>query len=133
MVVRRVRKVVSLRRRSTNQDDADLGILKSENSALRKTIRELEEENERLKQRAISNNAKRVVGIEQFEGERFFFGDDMDDSTLSMLGSSNSGSRLKDDNEAVLDDLWCDELSGGEFLEREMVVVCFRDRYMRFA
>jgi hypothetical protein len=47
---------------------SDIGLIKSENILLRETIRKLEEENIRLKQR---NAGSRIV-LETFEGERFF-------------------------------------------------------------
>jgi hypothetical protein len=93
--------------RSTSHDDADLGSLKSENSILRDTIRQLEEENLKLKQRV-----KRVVGLEQFEGERFFR-DEMD--TLDVYAGGGGGLAAdNDDGDSFLEELWCDESNTGK-------------------
>lgn len=88
--------------RSSNRDDSDYSILKSENSILRDAIRQLEEENLRLKKRA-----QRVVGLETFEGERFFR-DEMDAPMPSLGGITLSG------EEIAQDDMWCDQLEEGE-------------------
>ncbi len=88
--------------RSFSRDDSDFTLLKSENLILRETIRQLEEENQRLKQRA-----QRVIGLENFEGERFFRGE-LDNSFLDSGGITLTG------EEIIPDDLWCDELDGGE-------------------
>lgn len=95
-----LRRIISFR--STSRDDIDLGLLKSENSVLRDTIRQLEEENQKLKQKA-----RRIVGLEQFEGERFFR-DEMDTFGLDGGGLTLTG------EEIIQDELWCDQLDEGE-------------------
>lgn len=87
---------------SFSRDDSDLTLLQSENSILRDTIRQLEEENLRLKQRA-----QRVIGLENFEGERFFRGE-MDSSFLDTGGITLTG------EEIIQDEMWCDELVDGD-------------------
>ena len=90
---------------SFGRDDSDLTLLQSENSILRDTIRQLEEENLRLKQRA-----QRVIGLENFEGERFFRGE-MDSSFVDTGGITLSG------EEIIEDEMWCDELDGGRLMK----------------
>ena len=102
---------------TTNQvegdDHARIGSLKSENSKLRDTIRQLEAENETLKKRA----RRGMVGLEQFEGERFFsasstFPDEMD----TLGGLYRRSSVFSGDDEMVQEnDLWCDDLNQGKF------------------
>lgn len=87
---------------SSNRDDSDFSLLQSENSVLRDTIRQLEEENQRLKQRA-----QRMVGLENFEGERFFR-DEFDRPTADMGGITLTG------EEIAQDELWCDQLEEGK-------------------
>lgn len=100
-----LRRIVPFR--SFNRDDSDFTLLKSENLILRDTIRQLEEENQRLKQRA-----QRVIGLENFEGERFFRGE-MDSSFIDTGGITLTG------EEIIQDELWCDELDGGEHIIAE--------------
>lgn len=97
-----LRRVVPFR--SSNLDDTDATLLKSENSILRDTIRQLEEENQRLKKRA-----QRVVGLENFEGERYFRGE-MDSPSMFDSG----GGITLTGEEIAQDELWCDELDGDE-------------------
>ena len=76
-------------------------VLKSENNLLRDTIRQLEDENQRLKQRA-----NKIV-LENFEGERFFQ-DDIENQKMEGVGITLTG------DEIGQNELWCDELDGGE-------------------
>ena len=87
---------------SSSNDDTDVSLLQSENYVLRDTIRQLEEENQKLKQKA-------KIVLENFEGERLFRGDD---GSLIQVGTG-SGITLTGD-EIAQDELWCDELDGGE-------------------
>lgn len=89
--------------------------LYTENMSLRDSIRQLEEENERLKkfveQRhereleaaavAAKNNEKRII-LERFEGEHLF------DSQGSSSSSSMTAVETEDE------ELWCDDLDGDE-------------------
>lgn len=84
---------------SSNNTDEDLDVLRSENSVLRQTIRELEEENQNLKRR------NRIV-LESFEGEPSFFDQDF----FGSSGITLSG------NEITQDELWCDVLEDGRYL-----------------
>jgi hypothetical protein len=97
-----LRRIVPFR--SSNLDDIDATMLKSENSILRDAIRQLEEENQLLKKRA-----QRVVGLENFEGERYF----RDELDSPILGGDAGGITLTGE-EIAQDELWCDELEGGE-------------------
>jgi hypothetical protein len=87
---------------SDEDNDNDVALLQSENYVLRDTIRQLEEENQKLKQKA-------KIVLENFEGERLFRGD----AESSMLFPGGSGITLTGD-EIAQDELWCDELDGGE-------------------
>jgi hypothetical protein len=91
----------SLSSSNEDADDADVSLLQSENYALRDTVRQLEEENQRLKQHA------RIV-LENFEGERLFRGD-----VESSMFPEATGIMLTGD-EIAQDELWCDELDGGK-------------------
>jgi hypothetical protein len=93
------RRIVPVR--SSNVDDYDAVVLKSKNSVLLETIRQLEEENKLLKKRA-----QRVVGLENFEGERYFR-DELDTPLLDGRGLTLTG------EEIAQDEVWCDE-EGGE-------------------
>ena len=81
--------------------DTELAILKEENNILRETVRQLEQENERL-----HKNAGMIV-IENFEGERStpskwfgaMQGDDVEMQGITMTGEQIEGYPL-----------WCDEL-----------------------
>jgi len=89
---------------STSRDDLsgeDMKVLKSENNLLRDTIRQLEDENQRLKQRA-----NKIV-LENFEGERFFQ-DDIENQKMEGVGITLTG------DEIGQNELWCDELDGDE-------------------
>jgi hypothetical protein len=103
-IVPAVRRLLSVR--SAPQDDADVVLLKSENSDLRDTIRKLEEENQKLKQRA-----QRVVGLENFEGERFFR------SEMEIVGIYGEGLTAAGD-EVLLDETWCDGVNEGKCIQR---------------
>mmetsp|Transcript_25514 Transcript_25514/g.62684 ORF Transcript_25514/g.62684 Transcript_25514/m.62684 type:complete len:345 (-) Transcript_25514:286-1320(-) len=82
---------------SSSKAEGDLDVLRSENSVLRETIRQLEEENQNLKQR------NKIV-LENFEGESLFR-----DRDSSMSMSSSDGITLSGD-EIAQDEQWCDEL-----------------------
>ena len=104
---------------NVHDDDVDgeeggrIGSLQSENSKLRDTIRQLEEENETLKKRA----RRGMVGLEQFEGERFFSASSTFPDEMETLGGiyRRSDGFLGDDDRIQENDLWCDELSQGKF------------------
>jgi len=99
--------------------------LYTENMSLRDSIRQLEEENERLKkfveQRhdmeleaaavTAKNSEKRII-LERFEGEHLFdsFSDNQGASLVSSSSSSSSFSPQKDQVED--EELWCDVLDG---------------------
>ncbi|CAJ1942214.1 unnamed protein product [Cylindrotheca closterium] len=84
---------------SSSTAEEDLDEMKSENSVLRDTIRQLEEENQNLKQR------NRIV-LESFEGESLFW--DQDSATGMSSGITLSGDEISQD------ELWCDELEGDQ-------------------
>jgi len=81
----------------------DPSLLKSENSVLRDTIRQLEEENQKLKQRAA-----RVVGLENFEGDHFF-----PEEYENPFGDSGGGLTMSTE-EIKTGEQWCDELEEDE-------------------
>jgi len=92
------RKIV-LRVSSSSKAGEDLDVLRLENSLLRETIRQLEEDNQNLKH----NNE---IVLENFEGESFFR--DRDTPSLAMSGSSSSITLSGE--EISQDGIWCDEL-----------------------
>lgn len=115
---KRLRSMVVGRRRissssSTSQEDElDLSSLQSENSLLRDTIRQLEDENTRLRHRA-----DRMLGLENFEGDRFFRDDTADDLTSSSSDTTSSSSSTTSGggitlsaDEIANEELWCDTL-----------------------
>jgi hypothetical protein len=81
--------------------EEDVLVLKSENTLLRDTIRQLEEENQRLKQRA-----NKIV-LENFEGENWFK-EDSKSASMGGVGITLTGEEIGQE------ELWCDELDGGE-------------------
>ncbi|KAL3942668.1 MAG: hypothetical protein SGBAC_003187 [Bacillariaceae sp.] len=81
---------------SSNKAEEGLDELKSENTVLRETIRQLEDENQILKQR---NN----IVLESFEGESMFR-DRGDDTSFFSSGITLTGDEISQD------ELWCDEL-----------------------
>lgn len=90
----------------------DLSSLQSENSLLRDTIRQLEDENTRLRHRA-----GRMLGLENFEGDRFFRDDTADDLTSSSSDTTSSSSSTTSGggitlsaDEIANEELWCDTL-----------------------
>lgn len=93
----------------------DLSSLQSENSLLRDTIRQLEDENTRLRHRA-----DRMLGLENFEGDRFFRDDTADDLTSSSSDTTSSSSSSSSTtsgggitlsaDEIANEELWCDTL-----------------------
>jgi len=107
-----LRRIVPLR--SSHRDDPDVTLLQSENSILRDTIRQLEEENQRLKQRA-----QRMIGLENFEGERFFR-DELDAPMWveDVGGGGKGGAGIAPTGEEITQEemLWCDQLEEGERL-----------------
>lgn len=84
---------------SSNKAEEGLDELKSENTVLRETIRQLEDENQILKQR---NN----IVLESFEGESMFR-DRGDDTSFFSSGITLTGDEISQD------ELWCDELEDG--------------------
>ena len=99
-----LKRIVPFQSSKEDLSEEELLVLKSENTLLRDTIRQLEEENQRLKQKA-----SKIV-LETFEGERWFRGDGEDEETSSTdsLGITLTGEEIGQD------ELWCDELDGGE-------------------
>lgn len=112
------------RRDNSSNNEVDLKLLRTENSLLRDTIRELQEENQRLQQRT----AGKIV-LETFEGERYFRGDAMEGINSNnefgsnvAMGVSNgstsvgaSGGITMSEQEQQLsssidDGLWCDDV-----------------------
>jgi hypothetical protein len=91
--------------RSTSKDndlsEVDIPLLLSENNLLRETIRQLEEDNLRLKQKA------QTIVLENFEGERFF----RDEKDTLFVDPGDFTSTGEGDGQ---DELWCDALDGGE-------------------
>lgn len=85
-----------------DETEVDISLLQSENFVLRDTIRQLEEENQKLKQR------NKIV-LETFEGESLFRGDDG-----SMLQVKPSTGITLTGDEIAQDELWCDELDGDQ-------------------
>ena len=89
---------------SSSKAEEDLEMMKSENSILRETIRQLEDENQALKQR------NKIV-LENFEGESLFRDRDWDGTPkFSSFGITLSGEEISQDEQ------WCDELDGGRYL-----------------
>jgi hypothetical protein len=97
------RIVRSTTARDNDLSEVDVSLLKSENNLLRDTIRQLEEENKKLKQR------HNKIVLETFEGERYFRDESEGASTLMDTG----GITMTGD-EIGQDELWCDELDGGK-------------------
>lgn len=87
---------------SSSKAEEDLDMLRNENSVLRETIRQLEEENQNLKQNRNSN-----IVLESFEGESLFRDRGDDPPTAKPLGITLSG------DEIAQDEQWCDELKDG--------------------
>jgi hypothetical protein len=97
-----MQKITPVSLSSSNEDaDADVSLLQSENYVLRDTIRQLEEENQKLKQSA-------KIVLENFEGGRLFRGDVESSMILEATGITLTG------DEIAQDQLWCDELDGGK-------------------
>lgn len=88
---------------SSSKAGEDLDVLRLENSVLRETIRQLEEDNESLRQ----NNQ---IVLENFEGESLFRERDTPSSPTSSSGTTLSGEALSRDG------MWCDELEDGRNL-----------------
>lgn len=82
--------------------EMERSLLESENSVLRDTIRQLEEENARLKQRA-----NKIV-LETFEGEKWFKDGEVEVPLVDSGGITLTGEEISQD------ELWCDELDGGK-------------------
>lgn len=98
--VKRVLKKIAPFSLSSASEDADVSLLQSENFVLRDTVRQLEEENQKLKQTA-------KIVLENFEGEGLFGG-----GFESSVFPGGAGITLTGD-EISQDELWCDELEEG--------------------
>lgn len=116
--------------RMKNQDAAEI---ETENTLLRDSIKQLEEENERLKKyveqqhqreleaaavAAAQSNDKRIV-LETFEGEHLFDNFDQNNkkkagATAMQSSSSSSSATTLSASETQDDELWCDVLDGEE-------------------
>ena len=106
---RRIISSSSSSRSSSSQDELDLSSLQSENSLLRDTIRQLEDENSRLRQRA-----DRMLGLENFEGGDRYFRDEPETAISSMIGGESGGGITLSGEEIGNEELWCDTLEGGK-------------------
>ena len=105
---RRIISSSSSSRSSSSQDEVELSSLQSENSLLRDTIRQLEDENSRLRQRA-----DRMLGLESFEGADRYFREEPETS-MSMLEGEIGGGITLSGEEIGNEELWCDTLEGGK-------------------
>jgi hypothetical protein len=106
--------------KGVSQEDAPDSLLKSENDLLRDKIRQLEQENEQLKQKGEAN---KIVILETFEGEgrqlRSSTGTRTDNSTFferpsGITTTTLTGEELGVEQKVVDAALWCDELEDGE-------------------
>jgi hypothetical protein len=108
------------------QNQSNATAIATENDSLRDSVRQLEEENERLKKyveqqhqmaaaaaKKTTTNSKRII-LETFEGEHLF--DSVSGDSSSQMQSQSSFALAGDNgNEGDDDDeLWCDVLDGDE-------------------
>ena len=97
------RRIVPFRSTKDDLSEEDIIVLESENTLLRDTIKQLEEENQRLKKKA-------KIVLENFEGEKWFKTEDSEERSMEPVGITLTGEEIGQN------ELWCDELDGGELI-----------------